>query len=52
MRIIGLPWAFSILHLKVKWDVDMNTKIKEFYSLFLHYEKLSDEDINKLFNIR
>lgn len=50
MRIIGFPWAFSILHPEVKWDVDMNTRFKEFYSLFLHYEKLSDEDINKLFN--
>lgn len=48
MRIIGFPWAFSVLHPENKFDFEMNEKIKEFYSLFLHYDNLKQSDINKL----
>ncbi|RAX54834.1 hypothetical protein CCY99_01355 [Helicobacter sp. 16-1353] len=48
MRIIGFPWAFNIIHPEIDLGFDLNAKIKEFYALFLHYENLSDEDIERL----
>lgn len=50
MRVIGFPWAFSIVHpeIKLAQNININEKIKEFYKLFLHYDNLNDKDIEKL----
>jgi iron complex transport system substrate-binding protein len=46
-RIAGIPWTAHILYPDLFPENWFRTKVKEFYSLFYHYE-LSDEDLRTL----
>nr|WP_321266396.1 ABC transporter substrate-binding protein [uncultured Sulfurimonas sp.] len=46
MRILGIQWLTKIFHPK-RYDIDLEKRTKEFYSLFLKVE-ISDEQIRQI----
>jgi iron complex transport system substrate-binding protein len=46
-QIVGMYWMVNLLYPEETTDLDLNAKIKEFYSKFLYYE-LSDSDVAQL----
>jgi iron complex transport system substrate-binding protein len=48
-RIIGIPWTAKMLYPDEFKDMDLNQLIKDFHSLFLHYE-ISDDQIKSALN--
>jgi iron complex transport system substrate-binding protein len=48
-RIVGIPWIAHIFYPDMFPENWFMVKVKEFYSIFYHYE-LKDEDISKLLN--
>ena len=45
--IIGIPWVAKILYPDKFNNLDLNAKVKEFYSEFYHYQ-LSDDEVNSI----
>jgi iron complex transport system substrate-binding protein len=48
-RIIGIPWTAQVLYPERFKDLDIESKAKEFYSTFYHYE-LNDQELSSLLN--
>lgn len=48
-RIIGIPWTAKMLYPDEFKDMDLNQFIKDFHSLFLHYD-ISDDQIKAALN--
>ncbi|HTY81526.1 MAG TPA: ABC transporter substrate-binding protein, partial [Dehalococcoidales bacterium] len=46
-QILGMYWMVNKLYPNYTKDIDLNAKIKEFYSKFLHYD-LSDKELSTL----
>jgi iron complex transport system substrate-binding protein len=46
-QIIGMYWMINKLYPEQTKSLDLNGKVKEFYSKFLHYE-LSNNQVNSL----
>ncbi len=46
-QIIGLYWTVKKLYPEQTADLDLNAKIKEFYSKFYHYD-LTDDEVAQL----
>lgn len=50
-RIIGIYWLGCLLYPDVYCDIDLESEIKEFYSLFYGY-LLSDEEVKELMEVQ
>jgi len=48
-QIIGIYWMAKVLYPEEFSDIDLESKTKEFYSKFYHYD-LTDEEVSKLLN--
>ena len=48
-QIVGLYWMVNTLYPQQTKDLNLNAKVKEFYSKFMHYE-LTDQQVTQLIN--
>lgn len=48
-RIIGIPWTAKMLYPDEFKDIDLNQEIKDFHSIFLHFD-ISDDQIKSALN--
>ena len=48
-RIIGIYWLGQLVYPELYADIDLDAEVKEFYSLFYHYE-LSDKELDEILN--
>jgi iron complex transport system substrate-binding protein len=46
-QILGMYWVVNTLYPELTTELDLNAKIKEFYSNFLHYD-ITDAEITAL----
>jgi len=46
-QILGMYWMVNKLYPNKTKDLDLNARVKEFYSRFLHYD-LSDKELTTL----